>query len=218
MAKKLNTTPRSRSPQSAEEAYAAVQPEIEDYPEDALLPINVDIPSACAVALGAADLVEPLRKDLASLNGFDEKSVAKLRTYALAALYANAVFTASLQDRSLKVLLDEAVPLRAGLLVAAEALAHRGLVSAARVAEIRTGQGHHDTADDLIALAALFKEAWASVEEKTAVTREEFERAAVLGTQLHAALGARQVGAEGRTGSQELWKARQRAFSLFVRA
>ena len=67
-------------------------------------------------------------------------------------------------------------------------------------------------------MAALFKEAWASVEEKTAVTREEFERAAVLGTQLHAALGARQVGAEGRTGSQELWKARQRAFSLFVRA
>src|SRR5690606_39598622 len=95
MAKKSNTTLRFRSPQSAEEAYAAVQPEIEDYPEDALLPINVDIPSACAVALGAADLVEPLRKDLASLNGFDERSVSNVRTYALSALYANAVFTAS---------------------------------------------------------------------------------------------------------------------------
>src|SRR5690606_31608697 len=58
-------------------------------------------------------------------------------------------------------------PLRENLLVAAEALAHRDLVSPSRVAEIRRGQGHHDTANDLIALAALFRESWATIHGRT---------------------------------------------------
>ena len=46
--------------------------------------------------------------------------------------------------------------LRADLLVVAEALGHLGLLSAVRVAEIRSGQGHRDTANDLCALATLY--------------------------------------------------------------
>src|SRR5690606_8948069 len=136
----------------ASEAYAAVRSEIEAFPSEALIPINIDIPAACTLALGTAALIESLRADLATLPHFDHRSVAKLRVYALAALYANAVYTDSLNDRALKALLEEAGPLRENLLVAAEALAHRDLVSASRVAEIRRGQGHHDTANDLIAL------------------------------------------------------------------
>jgi|SRR5690606_22576285 len=49
------------------------------------------------------------------------------------------------------------------------------------------------------------------------VTRAEFQRAGVLGSKLHAALGAKEVGAEGRSAAQALWNLRQRAFSLFVR-
>lgn len=216
--KKSGATKRSSSPQSAAEAYAAIQSKLDTFPEDDLVPINVDISSACALGLGAAELIKSLEADFATLPDFDHDAVAKLRIYALAAIYANAVYTDSLNDRSLRALLEQASPLREGLLVAAEALAHRNLLSASRVAEIRSGQGHHDTADDLISLAALFRASWSDLEGKTAVTEEELRQAALLGSQLHAALGAKRVGAEGRTGSQELWNTRHRAFSLFIHA
>lgn len=216
--KKPNPKQQSYSPESAAQAYQSVLAEIEAVPDDALRPIIVDIPMACALGLGAAELIGPLRAEITALPGIEVASVAKLRTYALAALFANAVYTNSLNDQAFKKVLEEAGPLREALLVGAEALAHRGLLPVSRVAEIRAGQGHQDTADDLIALAALFREAWPKIQGKTAVVREEFERAAILGSELHAAVGARRVGGGGSTGSQELWKARHRAFTLFLRA
>lgn len=201
---------------SAEHAFTEIKDEVDAVPESELVPINVDLANACAIGLATADLLDPLLPEMTELPGFDYDRVVKLRTYALAALYANAVYTASLNDRAVATLLEEATPLRENLLIAAEALAHRDILSAPRVAEIRSGQGHHDVADDLIALAALFREAWSAVKGKTVVTIEEVDRAAVLGSQLHAALGARHVGTDGPTGSQNLWKTRERAFSLFV--
>ncbi|MBC8066730.1 MAG: hypothetical protein IAG13_00220, partial [Deltaproteobacteria bacterium] len=165
-----------------------------------LVQINVDIASACTVALGAADRLDQLAAQMAELAGFDKKAQKNLRRYALAALYANAVATDEASTDSVTKLLVEATPLREGMLVAAEALAHRGIVSPQRVAEIRSGQGHLDTADDLIALSALFRDSWTVVQAKTAVTREEIDRSAVLGSQLHIARGARRVGTDGRSG------------------
>ncbi len=210
------TTTKKFNPKSADEAFAAVRGEIEAVATEDLVPINFDVATACTIALGAADRMDAIAEELLALPGFDAKSLRKLRTYAHAALYANAVGTAPVPNDAVAKVLEEAVPLRENMLVAAEALAHRGVLSASRVAEIRSGQGHLDTADDLVALAAVFRESWKEVSGKTTVTAEEVDRAAVLGSQLHVALGVRRVGSDAGVGARDL--VRERAVSLFVRA
>jgi len=65
---------------------------------------------------------------------------------------------------------------------------------------------------------AIFQEAWDTVHDKTTVTSEEVERAAVLGSELHIALGLRRVGADLQSKPPESQLTRDRAFTLFVRA
>jgi hypothetical protein len=50
------------------------------------------------------------------------------------------------------------------------------------------------------------------VKDKTAVTRQEVDRAAVLGSELHFAVGARRVANGGRPKNAESQVARERAF------
>ncbi|WP_437681947.1 hypothetical protein [Sorangium sp. So ce131] len=98
----------------------------------------------------------------------------------------------------------------------AEALARRGLLDAETVAEIRAGQGHIDTANDLVALSALFGASWPEIAGKTAATEEEVKRAGEIGPQLLAALGVREHG-KG-PGPTEAADKRARAFALLVHA
>jgi hypothetical protein len=116
-----------------------------------------------------------------------------------------------------KKLLDEANPLRDSMLVAAEALAHRGLVSGDRVAEIRAGLGNIDKASDLVALSALFRPAWPQVASRTAIEPAEVDRAVTLGSELLMALGAKGI-AEKRGSTPESRDQRARAFTLFINA
>lgn len=212
------TKSKTITPQSAQEAFDSITSELEAIADEDLVPINVDVPSACVTALGAADRLDAIGAEMVRLHDFDRNALHKLRVYGLAALYANAVATDDSGENLVAVLLEEATPLRVNLLIAAEALAHRGLLPAQRVAEIRAGQGHLDTADDLIALSALFAGAWNEVKDKTAVTREEVDRAGIVGSQLHFAVGARVVADGGRTKTGESQRSRQRAFTLLARA
>ncbi|WP_437535162.1 hypothetical protein WME79_13030 [Sorangium sp. So ce726] len=143
--------------------------------------------------------------------------VDRLEIYALAAWYAHLAWLSSGgAQNGLKQLVEEAVPLRANLLGDAEALARRGLVDAETVADIRTGNGHMDTANDLVALSALFSASWPEIAGKTAATEEEVRRAGELGPELLAALGVREHGAA--PGPSEAADRRARAFTLFVDA
>jgi hypothetical protein len=168
---------------------------------------------AVTVALAAAPRIDPLVPAMRELAGFELEHARSLRTYAMAAWYADAVATAP-DDGRFAALLDEGIPLRRSMLVAADALADRGLLSADRVAEIRAGSGHHDTAQDLVALAELFGAHWKAIERKTAITRDEVDRAETLGAELLRAL----VERRDNTGSPELHQQRARAFTLFARA
>jgi hypothetical protein len=140
--------------------------------------------------------------------------IDELPRLALAAWYAHLMDMPAVdsQDRARR-LLDEAGPLREGLLVAAEALAHRGLLDAEKVAEMRGGQGNLDRANDLVALSALFKQAWPRLAGKTAVEQAEVDRAAALGPELLVALGVKGL-AERRGPSSETRDNRIRAYTL----
>lgn len=206
------------APPLAAAAFDQVAPEMAALSKDALAPINIDIPRAVSQVLGALPGLLPMRPVIAKhMPIHDVGLLDRLETYALAAWYAHLVWLSSAgAGNALKPLLAEAVPLRENLLSDAEALARRGLLDAEAVAEIRAGRGHIDTANDLVALSALFSASWAEISGKTAATEEEVNRAGTLGPELLAALGVRERGAPH--APTDAADSRARAFTLFVRA
>lgn len=182
---------RPGAPGEEAKAPARVEPARDDG--RAVAPGNVDIPRAASVAFGAAPLLPALRpRSVDGLAGKPAIQIDKLAMYALAAWCARLLARPAPSELdALKRLLEEAARLREVLVVAADALAEEGVVDAQRVAEIRRGRGHVDTANDLVALAALFREVWERVKNRTTVAWEDVERASRLGPELLVALGAR---------------------------
>ncbi|WP_437997759.1 hypothetical protein WMF26_45010 [Sorangium sp. So ce185] len=216
--KKKSAPAKPSAPDEAAEAFAQIEPELDRI--EKVVPINVDIPRAVAVAVGAVPHLKALRaRFVDELPRFPIEALDKLMSYALGAWYAHLLaLPAGPGQDGLKRLLDEASALRADLLVAAEALAHKGFVDAGRVAEIRSGNGHLDTANDLVALAALFGESWGAVKHKTTVEWPEVERASKLGPELLVALGARNQPGVPAPKAADPADRRARAFTLLVRA
>ncbi|KYF75993.1 hypothetical protein BE17_19805, partial [Sorangium cellulosum] len=216
--KKKPAPKKPAAPPQAAAAFDKAAPEMDALERDALFPINLDIPRAVSQVLGVLPGLLALRPLIAErLPTHDVGLVDRLEIYALAAWYAHLAWLSSGGTlNGLKPLLEEAVPLRANLLGDAEALARRGLIDAETVADIRAGNGHMDTANDLVALSALFSGSWSEIAEKTAATEEEVRRAGELGPQLLAALGVREHGAA--PGPTDAADKRARAFTLFVNA
>jgi hypothetical protein len=206
------------TPPRAAAAFNKIAPELGELSPSALVPINIDVPRAVALVLGVLPGLTALRA--AIVKQLPEHRIAlldKLENYALAAWYAHLLaLPESGPGNAVKPLLDEAVALRATLMGDAEALARRGLLDPDAVADIRSGQGHVDTANDLVALSALFAESWPEIGSRTAATEEEVRRAGDLGPKLLAALGVREHGAT--PGPTDATDRRRRAFTLFVRA
>jgi hypothetical protein len=188
-------------------------------PED-LWAINVDIPTVVARALGAIPHLLTLRPQIVdSLQKQPMHTIDRLEEYALASWYAHLLsLPGKKSEKKVAELLTEAAPLRENLLVAAEALAHAKLLDADAVAAIRAGQGHVDTANDLVALSATFLADWSTVANCTAVTIEQVERAGVLGPELLTALGVSEHGPVGPSSQDEAQLLRRRAFTLFARS
>jgi hypothetical protein len=211
---------RPGMPKEAAVALASVEPEIAALSFSVLLSINVDIPRAVAVAIGALPHLRDLRPRLvAELPEHPIHTTDKIGTYALAAWYAHLLtLPTSKTEGMLEALLAEATPLREDLLVAAEALAHKKLLDPETVTDIRSGLGNLDKANDLVALAALFTQSWSHVHAKTTVERKDIERAAELGPLLLVALGAREQPGPGASKPTDLAERRVRAYTLFVNA
>ncbi|WP_437947954.1 hypothetical protein WME98_45695 [Sorangium sp. So ce296] len=206
------------APPQAAAAFDRTLPEIESLSPDRLVSIKIDIPRAVSQVLGVLPGLLALRPAIAAqLQQHELALLDRLETYALAAWYAHLLWLSSGgAENALKPLLAEAAALRENLLGDAEALARRGLLDAAAVAEIRAGHGHVDMANDLVALSALLGGRWSDIAGKTAATEEEVKRAGEIGPQLLTALGAREHGKA--PGPTEAADKRARAFALLVHA
>ena len=205
-------------PSDAAAAYTELIDEISAVRDEELLPVNLDVERAASIALATAAHLRPLLPVFKGLPEFDQSAPKKLRRYALAALYAHVVASEPVRDdNGFTPLLDEAIKLRELLLGTAEMLALFGLVSAERVAEIKLGSGHLDTASDLIALRALFGERWEQLRGKTPVTQEQVERAGVVGTALHEMVASRRFTGPPSPSVDDSRRLRAKAFTLLVR-
>ncbi|WP_437914455.1 hypothetical protein WME73_00885 [Sorangium sp. So ce302] len=85
---KKSSPAKPGAPSEAAKAFALVEPEIDDVRE--VVPINVDIPRAVAVAIGAVPHLQALRpRFVEELPKHPLSQLDKLQTYALAAWYAH---------------------------------------------------------------------------------------------------------------------------------
>jgi hypothetical protein len=205
-------------PVEAAKAFSEIEPILAALSPEDLAPINTDIPRAVAIAVGAVPHIAKLRAGAAKLPDFDVTHVDRLGTYALAAWYAHLLALPEVVASELSSLLEEARPLREDMLLTAELLAHKGYFDKEAVKTIRAGQGNLDTANDLVALAALFTAGWARVENKSPVQWEQVEQAAQLGPRILVALGARDQPAVKAPNPGDPSERRVRAFTVFVRA
>jgi hypothetical protein len=208
---KARDSPLIPPPDEAEAAYGRALPAIEAVPLDQARRVNLHVPTAVTIVLGALPSLLGLRDDLATLPkrgdtapwlpGGVVEALSLLRDYALATAFAYVATTPYAEsETALRSRLGEATPVRDRLLVGAEALAHAGYFDATRVASIRSGTGHIDTANDLIGLAALYRGRWHEISTKTAVARADVDRAAELGSSLLEMLGQRRLGTDGNGG------------------
>ena len=206
--------------QTAPAAFASVHAEILAVPDSALLRTNLSMERAARRGLAVAERIRPLLPELAGLPDLDYHAVETMPSYALAVLHAHDLATeAPGPGTRLMELLAEATPLRELLLRGAELLALAGYVSGERVAAIRSGQGHADTADDLQALVRLYRETWGRVHDKVPVTKDMITRALTLSTELNLALGGRDLDDEDPLAERsDPAHVRAQAFTLFVRA
>lgn len=208
-------------PTHAAQAFDAVEDEIRAIPADELLLINLDILRAAGRGALAAERITPLLPALSRLDGLDFPRVERLGTYALALHYAHDLVTeggTGTSEPVLAALLEEAVPLREGMLRSAELLAYYGIFLDTRVAAIRSGRGHAEIAAGLVALGRLFGDAWTEVSGKVPVTRMMVDRAPVLGAQLHKALAKRELEESPLVLPQSRRFLEAQAFTLFARA
>ena len=210
-----STEPAAPSaPNAAAEAFAKVEPELASLAAEALAPVTIDLGAAVASVLAAAPRVREHREAIVEqLPHHPISAVDKLETYAQAAWYAHLLHSySSSSPESAKALIEEAGRLREGLLIAAEALAHRALLDTDAVARLRKSSANPDLAGDLSALAALFRESWGKVSSKTAVEKGEIDRAAELGPAVLVATTAR------KHKNTDTESQRARAFTLLVNA
>jgi len=213
------STPTLAPGPAPEAAFEQLRTEIEAIPAEALLPINLDVPHAVRSGLAAARNLEPLMPTIAKLPELDVRPIRQLRAYALALLHAHERATEpGVTVDPLPALLAEATPLRDVMLRLAELLARVGLVSAERVAAIRSGQGHADTADDLLALGRLFEELWDRIRDNALVTRVMVDRAITLAVELQDALAEREkVRPNPLATPTDRRHVRAQAFTAFTR-
>src|ERR1700722_8832767 len=124
-----NGAPAHAAPNAAADAFTKVEPELVALAAEALAPITIDLGAAVSSVLAAAPRIREHRDAIAEqLPHHPIGAVDKLETYAQAAWYAHLVHTyASGSPESAKALIEEGTKLREGLLIAAEALAHRAL-------------------------------------------------------------------------------------------
>lgn len=199
-------------------AFASVRDEMNELPDEEVGVINVSVRTVVLVVLGGLEVMNAFLEEVIEvLPKHNVAQLGRVRTYALALLYADAHAPAPAATPSnVQTLLADAMPLRERLLGLAGGYASYGLLDPERVAAIRRGTGHVDAAHDLIDLAELFREGGAKLEGKTPITPDELDRAEVLGMQILFALGQRAVGAEGAPAPRGDDCAR--AFRLMVRA
>lgn len=205
---------------SAANALEELKAEIDAVPSEEVMRIVADITRASGTCRGAVPKIVKLRSlILKEMPSFPIEKLDKLDKYALAALGAHmAASPSGAAASTVGPLLDEAGPLRQKIFVSADALAEFGIIEATRVARLKSGNGAQDTAEDLMAGAAMILEVWDVAQNKVPISKQQLLRAQELGTDIIFKLGVRNQPEGEPVVSAAAAIRRAKAYTLFVNA
>ena len=146
-------------------------------PERDLVPVNLDVPSAVATALGSLPEIIQRREEVAALKGVNMIKFDKIHDYAFALAHTHSEYRAALGPTdTIGTISEEVAEMREQLFTDALALGRRGLLEAGRVEKLRSGVGYKNIAFDVVGLVNLFRERAQELAGKTPVTARSEER------------------------------------------
>jgi hypothetical protein len=194
-------------------AYQRCLPVMLALPESQLAPVNLDVRMAVMKVLGALPAISALRERAAALPESDLSAFDELGDYARALGHAHVVHSvAARRDAAPQALRERARRVRSLLVSDVKALVERELITPDPLGQLKGTPGYRNLAFDLLALVALLRDAWSTIEGRTALTRGELDQAEALAHELLVAYSRREKTPETST------EMRLRAFTLFVRA
>ncbi|HLM72168.1 MAG TPA: hypothetical protein VK459_05745 [Polyangiaceae bacterium] len=213
--KSVKTTPARPPIALAAAAFAKIKPRLAKLKPEEVTAAPADMLAPVSIVLGALPSLRALRDAIVEeLPKHPIAHLDDLEDYAHAAWYADVLHeNQGLDEGSLKQLQEEAAALRESLLIAAEPLAHRGMLDAKRLAEIKAGRGKEDAANDLMALSELYSAQWDRIKTKTPVEEPEIRRADEIGQKILMSLMTKDTGKPVDSADR-----RARAFTLLDRA
>lgn len=209
-----DATPEFTDVQS--EAFERLKDEILAVPEDDVLTINVDMPLAVSIVLGAWSQLVELRPRIEKLAEFDLPQFDKIEAYAYATAQTHGDYVlATTPTESLPQLYDQGVILRELMVSNAMNLAKHGLLDGEHLKALKGPVGYRNLAVDLTALASFLRQSWTKIAGKTPLTPTDLETAAILGARLLKGVGVKE---RAPITVAETALTRQRAFTLLARA
>jgi hypothetical protein len=199
------------------EAYELALPASQALSADALIAVNIDVPTAMTTVIGKLPQILALRAQVAKrLPEFDIANFDLLSTYTFATGHAQALFAAaSAPPEALVTLNEQGIVLRDLLYSDAVALSNRGLINGDKLSGFKANVGYKNLAFDLLGLAALLRGSWDAIASKTALQLSELDQADDIGEKLMAAVAVRE---QGPTIAATQSAQRQRNFTLFANA
>jgi hypothetical protein len=217
-------TPQKESPAapppSLLKSFETFAADAKQLPKEKVLPLKSDVNLIFANVQHGVQSVLPHKARLATeLPKLDLEQLRTLPQLAEALLYAHSESVRMSQPAKraeLDAKLTELQHLREALLLQAEVFATLGILPAARVAQIRSGSGLFDAAQDGVALSDLYAEYRGQVAGKHPFSDVQLARIAELGHALMKIItpdGARTASSEAATQAMEL---RDRIYSLLA--
>jgi hypothetical protein len=205
-------------PEAARLAFEALLPLLDAQTEGRVATTDVRRAIIHAAAIGRLVQKPDMRAEFESLpvRRFDIQHVDRLEPAALATWYALLMLRrASLLSTGAKLpeeLLAEGAELKQRMFKVAEYMLGHVKAIATELADIRSGKGHVDLAEDLMRLAALFEaNALALAEDRTHYRAEDAVNAKKIGHGILLVLG------DGRASDARYWTEYQtRAWALLV--
>jgi hypothetical protein len=196
--------------------YQRVKPQLDALRVNELLQINLDVPAAVQVGLGAAAEIAAFEVPFRALAavGFQVEDVLQLRDRALALGHAHLEYATATgaPDPSLIQALFKG---RSRLVAHAAPLVEDGYFTEAAVAAHRSGYSHRDVAYNVIGLAGLYLKHWDRVQPLVSLKQTELEQLRAQANDLLLLLSTR----EQNPDEDAAWLLeRQKAFTLFIRA
>ncbi|MEO7111929.1 MAG: hypothetical protein ABI183_15910 [Polyangiaceae bacterium] len=145
---------------------------------DALAPRNIDLAFAVSVVLNSLEALQAFRPQIAAtFRTFDLAQFDQLEQYAYATFHAQGLSASTPEQGGVNDLYEASLGLREILTSDLNALIRRKLLDDKALSDVSNLAGYKNVAVDVMTLSTIARNHWASISNKTALTKEEVEQA-----------------------------------------